>query len=96
MLAQNPSRALWWRKEREKELISRNEIEWKGLGAGKGYWVPLMGWPWAHEKARPKSLIKLKNGAYNRPNNKNFRPRKLRLTRKDADMTSSCPPLNPM
>jgi len=27
MLAQNPSRALWWRKERERELISGNKTE---------------------------------------------------------------------
>jgi len=27
MLAKNPSRALWWRKERGRELISGNEIE---------------------------------------------------------------------
>lgn len=31
-----------------------------------------MGWPWAHEKAKPKSLIELKNGTYNLPNNKIF------------------------
>jgi len=27
MLAKNPSRALWWRKERERELIFGNETE---------------------------------------------------------------------
>jgi len=27
MLPKNPSKALWWRKERERELISENETE---------------------------------------------------------------------
>jgi len=36
------------------------------------------------------------NGAYNiSPTTKNFRPRKIRLTRKDMDMNSSSPPLAP-
>jgi len=46
----------------------------------KGYKVLLKGWPWASEKARPKTL-KHRKGAYNNINinYKNFKRLKLYL-----------------
>jgi len=33
------------KRKGNRKLVFENEAEWRGLGARKGYWVPLLGWP---------------------------------------------------
>jgi len=51
--------------------------------------------PWASEKARPINFKAQKRGLQYLPNNKIFRPRKIRLTRTDVGMNFSCSPQAP-
>jgi len=90
-----PSRALVGEEVREEEYVflqmrySAWVRGWKG-----GIRSLLLGWPQAHQRLGPTQ--KAENGAYNiSPITKIFRPRKIRLTRKDVGMNSSCPPLAP-
>jgi len=62
----------------------------------EGYWGPIVGLALGLRKGQAHSFITLKKKAYNiSPTTKIFRPRKIRLTRTDADKNSSYLPLAP-
>ena len=90
-----PSGALAGECMRNRRLVSANGTCNRGLGASKGIGSPGRAGLGPTKRPGP-TCIKLKNGAYNiSPTTKIFRPRKIRLTRKDAYRNSSSPPLGP-